>query len=69
MAEIKEGQVWASTSRRDTMAPPVRQRREVIRVNESFVWLATNGMTSCVRLRRTADGWTIPGHRLVEDAP
>jgi hypothetical protein len=68
MSEIKAGQVWAS-NRTAHRANGWGQRREVVGKYADYAQLRHQGTSrrSWVRSKRTADGWTIPGHRLVED--
>ncbi len=75
MTEVKVGQIYASTHRADAAAR-WRQRRRVVKVSPDFVWLRTLAAPlgssslstpSRIRLRDTATGKVIPGHRLVED--
>lgn len=70
MSAVVQGQAWASTHAGD-VATGERQERVVERVEGSFAYLRTAGQARAtrVRLRPCAAGVTIPGHRLVSDAP
>lgn len=62
---VREGQIWASTDRRDVEAGH-NQRRKIVHVasGETDVWLT--GATDNTTRVRTMNG-SIPRHRLVRD--
>lgn len=65
MSEIRVGQIWASTHKRDVAAGK-RQHREVVSVGAGYVWLTTKGSqkTGEHRVRLSPTG-KLRGHRLV----